>query len=33
MLYCKGETHKYKKAEKQAEQFLSELKKNERGTF
>lgn len=33
MLYCKGETHKYKEAEKQAEQFLSELKKNERGIF
>lgn len=30
MLYCKGETHKYKEAEKQAEQFLSELEKNER---
>ena len=30
MLYCKGETHRYKEAEKQAEQFLSELEKNER---
>lgn len=30
MLYCKSETHKYKEAEKQAEQFLRELEKNER---
>lgn len=33
MLYCKGETHKYKKAEKQAEQFLSELKKTKEVHF